>query len=522
MQVSTVLLPALTAVPMIEQLSHEKDNARPIRSGVRLPSKDTPIPYTANDLEQIDDDTSPGQKTYLEYMLLGCYPEGPFFDVPESSSKHKEIDCLISKLIENRQFTALNELLQECDPLYYLNIQPHSFSPATFSHFLQTVSQAQSCLRKLMFVVPMSIGLPTSFSEKSEMISDFILRNPKLEKFIIVGVDNGFSPKILEAIATVGNARSIDFYFQYNQSDALGENLRQTLSRCNNLHSVCLKQLRMSEKKSAEIFSALRNCRQLTEIYLHKWEFGAIETCQELRLLIQESTTLESFKCADWFSSAANIQEVTNAERFKTFNLGIGANRSLKSLSLGPLFPLRNNDHIAPLFHALQAQATIQSLEFDSFDFIDIDAEHIVDGLELLADLVDNNQRITQIKGLDTSQVDRPVEQYPLLSPVAKRCAIAARLLKDRLARNSAIASGNLTKIFSQAFFPSPGAPMGSNHIGDPGLHLTEHILRLSPDVPSFEKGMVEIALTVDETAKHEQTGTLEIKHPGLPGSSSA
>jgi hypothetical protein len=32
---------------------------------------------------------------------------------------------------------------------------------------------------------------------------------------------------------------------------------------------------------------------------------------------------------------------------------------------------------------------------------------------------------------------------------------------------------------------------------------------------------MVEIALTVDETAKHEQTEALEIKNPGPPASSS-
>jgi hypothetical protein len=72
------------------------------------------------------------------------------------------------------------------------------------------------------------------------------------------------------------------------------------------------------------------------------------------------------------------------------------------------------------------------------------------------------------------------------------------KFLMHRLARNSAIASGNLARIFSQAFFPSPGAPVAGNHIGDPGLYLTEHLLRLSPNLASFGDAMVEIALTVD------------------------
>ena len=40
-------------------------------------------------------------------------------------------------------------------------------------------------------------------------------------------------------------------------------------------------------------------------------------------------------------------------------------------------------------------------------------------------------------------------------------------------------------------------------------MYLAEQILRQSPDLRSFEKTMVEIALAVDETAKREHaTGT--------------
>ncbi len=95
------------------------------------------------------------------------------------------------------------------------------------------------------------------------------------------------------------------------------------------------------------------------------------------------------------------------------------------------------------------------------------------------------------------------------------------KFLMHRLARNSAIASGNLARIFSQAFFPSPGASVAGNHIGDPGLYSTEHLLRLSTNLASFGDAMVEIALTVDETARHEQTRGRATQPPRLPDSSS-
>lgn len=504
-----------------EKLDQDKDSARPIRHGVRLPTRDVALPNPTTQFDAFEDEISNAEKGYLDYMLFGRYPEGPFSRSMESDKGNEKIACLISKLIEHGQYTALNELLQECDSLYYLNIQAHSFSPNLFSRFLQTVSESQPNLRQLMFVVPASIGLPTHFSEKAVSIINFILRSPQLERFNIVGLDDQFSPKILEAIATVGNAKSIDFRFRHKLSDTAGESLRQLISGCAKLQSVCLKEVGLSTHKSAEIFHALRNCPQLTELSFSKWQLEEKEALQEFQSLLQYSSTLEHFTCVDWFSRQPNESLISYGERLNAFNLAIAANRSLKSLSLGPLFPEGRNDNIAPLLDAAQAQSNIQSLEFDRFDFIDIDAESIVDGLELLADHVEKNRRIIQIKGLDTSHVDRPAEQYRFLLTVEQRCATAAKLLKDRLARNSAIASGDMVRIFSKAFFPSPGALVGSNHIGDPGLHLTDHILRLSPDLSSFGNAMVEIALTVDETARHEQTTGRETEPTRLPDSGS-
>ena len=503
---------------MIGQLDQENNHTRPIRCGVQLPTVQTPLPYTAKEFEQIDDDISTAEKTYLEYMLLGYYPQGPFFEGNNTSIKHNEIDLLIGQLIENGQFTALNELLQECDPLHHLNLEPSRFTPTAFSEFAQTVSEKQPSICSLKFVIPIFIGMPSTFAEKVETIIDLILRSTRIEQFNIVGIENSFSPEILDAITKAGNAKEIDFHFRIELSDTTTEALRKMISGCEGLKSVWLRHPRFSDNQTAEIFFALRNCPQLTELSFSKWRFAGKASCRELRLLIQQSTTLKKFKCSDWFSTTNEFTAEQFFERLQAFSKGVASNKSLKSLSLGPLMPCGRHDNIVSLIRALQNQPTIESLEFYGEDFSAIDAQ---EALELLADLVEKNQRIIEIKGLDTSRVSCPDNLYRFISPLEQHCATAEKLLGDRLARNRAIASGNLARIFSQAFFPSPDAPIGSNHIGDPGLYVTEHILRLSPNLPSFEKDMVEIALTVDETAKHEQTEALEIKNPSPPASSS-
>jgi hypothetical protein len=504
--------------PIIGNPDQAEKTTRPIRNGVRLPTSDVPLLYTRDQFEQLDDDISRGERSYLEYMLLGCYPEGPFFDGVETCKKHEYIDSLISKLIDNRQFTALNELLQECDPLYCLNIYPYKFSSNLFSQFLQTVSETQPSLRQLIFVVPMAIGLHSDFSEKVEVIVDFILQSPHLEKFDIVGVDDRFSPKILEAIAAVGSAKAITFHFRRNVTDTIGEHLSQLIRRCANLQSVSLRDLHFSDKKSAEIFQSLRLCPQLHSLSFSKWNFTSIEACKELQQFIQESTTLESFTCEDWFSKMSNDPAISNSERLSTFAQGLAANRSLKSLSLGSFFPCSQHNHATSLVSALERHPNIERLDFLGDGYYAFDD---LDGLKLLSDLVEKNQRIIEMKGLRSSPFSFSDNLDHYAADQEDQCSMVTKIVEDRLARNRAIASGNLARTFSKAFFASPGEPVGSNHIGDPGLYLTEQLLRLSPNLPSFENTMVEVALSVDETAKHEQAASLEIKHPDLPASSS-
>jgi hypothetical protein len=364
----------------------------------------------------------------------------------------------------------------------------------------------------------MANGLPTDFSEKVENIVDFILRSPHLEKFDIVGVDDRFSPQILEAIAAVGSAKAITFHFRHNATDTIGEHLSQLIRRCANLQSVSLRDIHFSDKKSAEIFQSLSLCPQLHSLSFSKWKFTSTEACKELKQFIQESTTLESFTCDDWFSKIGNDPAISNTERLSTFTEGLAANRSLKHLSLGHLFPCTQHNHATALVHALERHPKIERLDFPGDGYYVFDD---LDSLKLLSDLVEKNQRIIEIKGLTSSPFSFSENLNHYTTSQEEQCSKVTKVVEDRLARNRAIASGNLARTFSKAFFASPGEPVGSNHIGDPGLYLTEQLLRLSPNLPSFENTMVEVALSVDETAKHEQAASLEIKHPDLPASSS-
>jgi len=132
------------------------------------------------------------------------------------------------------------------------------------------------------------------------------------------------------------------------------------------------------------------------------------------------------------------------------------------------------------------------------------DSETSLMRLTLLADLLEHNHNIRQIIGLvgGSTSLSRDVDLSATTFETQYDSTI--KLIEDRLARNRAIASGEIARIFCTAFFPSAGGLVGSNHIGDPGVYLTEHILRQSPSLPKFEQTMVEIALSIDETAKSE------------------
>lgn len=428
-------------------------------------------------------------------MLLGIYPRGPYHENSVPNENHRQIDVLISALIGKDQFTALNELLQECDPLDRLTFLPNRSSPLLLSEFFATVLERHASLSCLKFSIPFVPTVRSEFTEKVRLIADFITRSPRLEKFCMLGVDNNFSPSILDAISSVGNAKSFIFYFHGQLSDEACQKLEQMIRRCRSLNSVVFHCLDTSEKKSADIFRALSSCPQLTELSFTSWQFGETASFQALQSLLENTKTLETFKCADWFSNRGDLSQAKYRERLHAFNLGIAANTSLRSLSLGAIAACKEADCFEQLIQVLKQHRTIESLEFDGEDFGLVGTEH---KLELLADLVEHNQRIVEIKGLVLKQ-----SPYPN-TPCAGAAMEAtpkdyATLLTDRLTRNKAIASSEIARVFSQVFFPSPGAPAGPKHIGDPGLHLTEHMLRLSPNLSNFEKTMVEVALSLDE-----------------------
>ena len=492
--------------PITDQPEQVTTDTKPIRNGIRLPTKMQETTRQENDYDSIDEEPSREEQLYLDFMELGHYPQGPFFEQSAMTDQHKEIDILIEQLVFHGEFKALNELLHECDPLYRLNLHTYNFPIQSFCEYIRTIDATQPELRQLLFTVPVSFGLPTFFEEKAGVIVSFIQKNRQLEKFDIIGVDTTFCPEILDAIATVGNAKSILFGFQFNANDTIGDSLCQLISSCSQLQSVCLKTPHFSEKKSSEIFQALRQCRQLTDLSFSDWHFNSPETCLELQQLIQESTTLENFSCTDWFLLRGSDAASKNAPRLRMFNEGLARNTSLKTISLGYLFSWEPNGSVQSMVSALKRHPHIEHLNFPGGGD---DAATRLIKLNLLAELVEHNQRIITITDLNIDSANFFTAIGFNAIHTEKECKNTLELIEDRLARNRAIASGKVAKIFCNAFFPSRGGLAGSNHIGDPGLYLAEQILRQSPDLPGFEKTMVEIALAVDETAKREHaTGT--------------
>jgi len=487
--------------PMIGQELQPPTHAKPILNGVRLPTRTGGIILEDSQSDESDEEISKEDILYLNYMKLGQYPQGPFFEESKTTDQHKDIDLLIERLIHREQFTALNELLQECDPLYRLNLYAHKFSPHLFSEFIRTVDETQPRLRQLFFVVPMSIGLPTFFEDKADSIIDLIKKNHQLEKFNILGIDDVFSPKILYAIGKIGNLKAINFNLRPNTTDTIGDSLCDMIRRCTQLQSICLKGPRFSEQKSAEIFQALRKCQQLSDISFSNWHFKSLETCHEFSKLIEYSSTLKSFSCDDWFAQTGQEPASSHTQRLSSFSDGLSRNASLKSLSLGHFFSWDPMNSVPAMVSVLKQHPSIEQLTIPGCEE---DSETSLMRLTLLADLLEHNHNIRQIIGLvgGSTSLSRAVDLSATTFETQYDSTI--KLIEDRLARNRAIASGEIARIFCTAFFPSTGGLVGSNHIGDPGVYLTEHILRQSPNLPKFEQTMVEIALSIDETAKSE------------------
>ncbi len=499
---------ALPPNPGVFPPAQTKNANRPIFSGLRLPTADNPMSLTPHEYKAIGDKhLSPARKAYLDYMLLGIYPQGPFDGSTGTAATQATMDGLIEVLTMHRQYSALIELIQECDPLNSLHIEPDPFTRNSLAEFLDTLARYQSGIRCIKIAVPTKQLSEHDASEKATALANFVERSPALKKFDLVGINDKFSGALIDAISHQGNAEVLRLGFVGSLSDPNADKLCELFCSCTHMRSVTLESPDLSEKKSQEIFSSLQRCAQLTELAFSGWSFSSYQTCCELRDLLTSSKTLKTFSCIDYYASPAASDSVGRANRLVSLRWGILNSPSLIAVTVGGFKAADQYKCLESLFSALDLFCKVRQMTLHGMN-LNLPAD--TGCLQSLARLLKRKTNIIEINGIfpeaeqrDSALFQQHQENYALC--------------KDRLARNKAIASGEMAKIFSNAFFPSPGSLPGVNHIGDPGIVLTEHLLIHSPSVPDFRNTMVEVALSIDETARREAESPSVIRQTNEP-----
>jgi hypothetical protein len=485
--------------------------------GRELPTADQPLEKTSQEYYDSIDGLSDSGSVYLNYMLLGLYPPGPYDDSPNGARNVFHLKILTSELVRNRQLTALDELIQRCDSLTTISIDLSDFSADQLRQLLDNISTYQPELRSLEISGFRPNEDVQIIDIKAGILAEFISRSTYLKAFALSMISSEFSLPVITAIAKASHIESLTLGYGACLPDEAADKLQGLIRNSPGFKSISLSYDQIREEHVLKILLALQYCPQLEIINLRDTEVYAQENLTQLGQLIGKSTALKHFSICGTKFERVDLHSLA----IRVIAAGIAENQSLTSVNLD----FHNNwdidiDELLKVVQAAKRHPCLQKLALNT------QYRYRLPITRALADLVETNTNVVDV-GIELTWLNQQLRQFfdelrnaylyystskdPWNDTELLRSSHNAELKKlcstieDKVARNNAIARGDIARIFSQAFFPSPGALPGTNHIGDPGLVLTDHILSLSPGLANFQNTMVEVALTVDETAKLEQ-----------------
>lgn len=488
--------------------------------GKELPTVDQPLGKTSQAYYNSIDHFRSSGNAYLNYMLLGLYPPGPYECSPNANANTLKLQLLILELLTNGQFTALNELIQRCEPLPTLAVDLNDFSPDQLTKFLATVSTYHPELPSLKITGIKTNDDPRAIDMKTGALADFISRSTDLKALDLSMIFREFSLLMMNAIAKANRLESLTLGSGISLSDEAADKLQEVIRKNSDLKSITFLANRVREEHIAKVWRALQCCPKLEVIDLRMTGSYAGENLNHLAQLIGKSPSLKQVN----FSSYTFSQATEQVPLIRSIATAIAKNRSLTSVNLNfNEIPDIDAGVLLQIIKAAKRHPTLQKLVLNT------QCRYRLPIAQALADLVETNKNIVDV-GIELAWLNEQSSEFfdqlqnadfnfnysvsadpwpdtaPPNSSYDMKLKKLCSTIVDKVARNKALASGALGKVFSRAFFPSPRALPGTNHIGDPGLVVTNHILSLSPGLTHFQNTMVEIALTVDETAKVEQT----------------
>jgi hypothetical protein len=501
-------------ITLAEQDAGPETPPRKTFMGRELPTADRPLRMSSEEYHA-KFTKSGGGDSYLDYMLLGLYPPGPYDESPEGKENTNRINYVIEALARKGQLTALNELIQRCEPLSVLPVDLGSLPSEQLTKFLANVSTYHPELTALKISAHQSTQTPEEIDRKVSSLKDFISRSTHLKTFTVSFILKELSLKVINAIASANHLESLAWDSNTSLSDQACDKLKEIIRNSPQLRCIGLSNHNRSEESLLEFLLTLRACPQLEILTLDLWNCHSEETCTQLSELIGKSTQLKQLRFSDQGAPAKKGQMPV----IQAIATGLSENRSLNSVSLMSVGSgVVDAGLLSPLIQAAKHHPCLKQLALDRKNSYQLPI------MRALAELLEANRGIIDvgIKAADFSKYQKhlaaqrefidvgggmikadsiPKENTKILAELDR----IADLIEEKIARNKALASGDMARIFSNAFFPSPGATPGRNHIGDPGIVLTEHILELSPNLSSFQNTMIETALSADEIARLEQ-----------------
>ena len=489
--------------------------------GRELPTADKPLRFTSEQYYQRINKLmleKPGYspEPYYQYMLLGLYPPGPYDDSPEGKINADRMTILIDNLALFGQFTALEELIQRCEPLRVLPVKLGDLPPEQLTKFLANVSTYHPELAMLNISVGHSAQGPQEIDHKVSLLKDFISRSTHLKAFTFEYVRKEFSLTVINAIAGAHHLESLELDCSVALSDEAFDKLKAIIRNSPQLKCIGLSNHKRSEESLLEFLLTLRATPQLEIITFANWDCRSEETRTQLSELIGKSTQLKQLS----FTGLGIPSKDQQVSFLQAIAKGLSENRSLHSISLKwESHGFFDPDLLSRIIQAAKHHPGLKQLALDR------ESTYQLPIIRALAELVEANNRIIDVgirpADLNYRQKQLAAERKMTADdwdlgtagsiPEENKKIIAelnriAGLIEEKIARNKALASGEMAMIFSQAFLPSPSALAGTGHIGgDLGGVLTERVLALSPNLPHFQNTMVEVALSIDEMAKQER-----------------
>ncbi len=425
----------------------------PDASSMKLPPVRRSLPYTRDTYQSLP---ASARTPELDFLLLGKIPGGRQGAVGADAGIGWEFEEVFAGCLQHGELDALAFLWAESarDPhVSLLNLTLDKLDAAT-AHALSAQADTHDGLRFNLYPVEIDASAVDSLSA--------LIRRGRVPELKLRGAGSGDEalPRVAAAAAGACHALTlITARFDERAADVFGAALAGSTS----LKKLTLYRCDLGTSRGSAFIEGMQKNRSVA--YLKIWDVplmtGPMPSCAAL---LAKNTTLQQLEMTCRVDQAIDLNAVF---------VSAAAHPSLRSLAL--LCPESEPvlDDLSGLLHLLRSHCSLHTLK------VDIVLKHDADYMRV-AEALKGNTLITEFA----------LKRYALKN------AGVAPLVDDTLARNRAIASGELARKAGYAFDPEGRQ---ANGMTDAGSVIADHLLRHSSSLAEFVDTMAAVELSIRE-----------------------